>query len=412
MLKLILSYKDVLKNIVSLSLIKFFDLLIPLIVFPFLIIQVGKDNYGIYAFSYALIFYFLNLSQYGFSLSAVKTISEIKNNKKELDKEFSSVLITKLALTFISFLVLIVLIAFIPQFRENAIVICFTGLIILGDALMPIWFFQGIEKMGYITIINLVSKSTFLLLIFMFINSEDDYIYIGLYQSIGFILAGLISLILAVKKYDINLQWVSFTEIKQQLVNGFSSFLIMVTPVLYSNSSIFLLGLFAPFKYVTYLEAGIKISGAFSSMNSILTTVFYPFINRTKSLKVKRTSNYVLMATGVILSLVMFVFGSLFAEIWIGENIDEVKLVIKILSLSPLMLAIISTYGVNGLLLGNKDKLFLRVTLAASFFGLVLGLIIIPKYDYLGAAITIIAARSIYAMFSYYFYRRSGLLRL
>ena len=47
------------------------------------------------------------------------------------------------------------------------------------------------------TIVNVLSKVIFTLLIFIFIKQSDDYIYITLLNSAGFVVAGIISFILA-----------------------------------------------------------------------------------------------------------------------------------------------------------------------------------------------------------------------
>ena len=75
------------ENFISFSLFKVIDALIPLIIIPYLINVVGKDNYGIYAFAYALVFYLLNIVQYGFSLSAVRLIAVNRDNKEKINKK-------------------------------------------------------------------------------------------------------------------------------------------------------------------------------------------------------------------------------------------------------------------------------------------------------------------------------------
>jgi len=62
-------YFGLVENFVSYFLFKVIDAIIPLIIIPYLFKVVGIENYGIYAFAYALIFYLQNIIQ--FWLSAV-----------------------------------------------------------------------------------------------------------------------------------------------------------------------------------------------------------------------------------------------------------------------------------------------------------------------------------------------------
>lgn len=186
-------YYTLIENFISFSLFKVIDAIIPLIIIPYLIGVVGKENYGIYAFAYALVFYLLNIVQYGFSLSAVRLIALNRTDKEKINKIYSSVFTTQLYLAIIVLFILYSLILLITKFNVNKEVYYYFSLIIIGELLFPIWFFLGMEKMRFITVVNLVSKSSFAVLVFFLIKESSDYVYISLYQSIGFLISGLIA---------------------------------------------------------------------------------------------------------------------------------------------------------------------------------------------------------------------------
>lgn len=398
-------YKSIIKNIISLSALKMVDLVIPLIILPYLIITVGKENYGIYAFAYTFIFYFLNVTQYGFSLSAVKNVALIRDDKNKLANYFNEILTTKLFLTCITIGVIILLTLVVPKFRDNNLVILFVSLMLVGDCFTPIWYFQGIEKMQFITFANIISKLTYLVFVYFWITSKDDYVYIGLYQSIGFILSGIISIVYVVKYHKIKLQIKGYSHIKKNLKEGFSSFLILTIPTLYANTSIFLLGMFTPFQNVTLLEAGTKISSVFSAFSTILARALYPFLNRNQQHKKMMVKVQIIL--GFLASLIMFLSAPLVIKLWFRNGLmNDVILVIKILSATPFLLSIIYAFGINGLLVENKDKLFLKATIIASTTGLILGVLLIPNGDYLIAAVVIILSRALYALSTFLFHSK------
>jgi len=394
-------YFSVIENFISLSLFKVIDAVIPLIIIPYLILVVGKENYGIYAFAYALIFYLLNIVQYGFSLSAVRLIALNRNDKKELDKIYSNVFTTQLYLTIVVMVILYLLILTIDKFNEHASLYYFFSLIIVGELLCPIWFFLGMEKMRFITIINLISKSSFAVLTFILINEASDYIYISLYQSIGYIFSGIIAQIIIFKTFKIKLNLSPFSEVKKMLKDGSSAFLTLITPTLYSNTSIFLVGLFGLPQYVGFLEIGSKVSGAFGVLNSVLTHTLYPFVNRNKA--VMKQLNYVFITIGFVLSLLMFFTSEFLITLWLNDPATEIVKVVKFLSPSPFLVSIISAHGVNGLMVNNKDKLYLKAVAIGSICGFIACLIFIPKYFYIGGAIAIILAQVIKAILVYFY---------
>ena len=134
-------YFGLAENFISYFLFKAIDALIPLVVVKYLLDVVNLENYGIYAFAYALIFYFQNIIQFGFDLSAVRTIALIRDDKKKLSEVYSNVLTSQIYLFLISIIILTILILLVPIIAENYIVYCFFFLLLIGELLFPLWFF-------------------------------------------------------------------------------------------------------------------------------------------------------------------------------------------------------------------------------------------------------------------------------
>jgi len=390
---------------VSFSAYKAIDALIPLIIIPYLINVVGSEKYGIYAFGFALIFYLINIVQYGFSLSAVRLISLNRENKTKLNSIYSQVFTTQLYLTFTVLFVLSLLVSFVDKFSEYYVIYLFFYILIIGELLTPMWLFLGIEKMRFITIVNLISKSTFAILTFLLVNKESDFIYISLYQSIGFLISGLTAQYIVFVKLRIKFSLVSFYQVKIMLKDGVSSFLTLITPTIYTNTSIFLIGVFGVPQFVSYMQIGTKVSGAFSVLNTILTNVFYPIINRNNNL-FKRVK-YIFIFFGSLLSLIMYFCSEFLISIWIPEDSTEIIRVVKYLSPTPFLASVISIYGVNGLLVQNKDKLYMIIVAIGSISGFLMGLLLIPKYYYIGGAITVVFALSIKAILSFVYNKKT-----
>lgn len=389
----------------SFSAYKAIDALIPLIIIPYLINVVGSEKYGIYAFGFALIFYLINIVQYGFSLSAVRLISLNRENKTKLNSIYSQVFTTQLYLTFTVLFVLSLLVSFVDKFSEYYVIYLFFYILIIGELLTPMWLFLGIEKMRFITIVNLISKSTFAILTFLLVNKESDFIYISLYQSIGFLISGLTAQYIVFVKLRIKFSLVSFYQVKIMLKDGVSSFLTLITPTIYTNTSIFLIGVFGVPQFVSYMQIGTKVSGAFSVLNTILTNVFYPIINRNNNL-FKRVK-YIFIFFGSLLSLIMYFCSEFLISIWIPEDSSEIIRVVKYLSPTPFLASVIAIYGVNGLLVQNKDKLYMIIVAIGSISGFLMGLLLIPKYYYIGGAITVVFALSIKAILSFVYNKKT-----
>ena len=354
-------YKQLAGNLFFLSINKFVDLGIPIIILPFLISKVGMYNYGIYAFAGSIFTYLLNITSYGFALSAVREISLHRDDSKRVNIIFNRVFSTKLLLVVLSVIFLLLLITIFPEIAKYKIIYyCFT-LMIVADLFNTSWYFYGIEKMGFITMINTISKSTFVILALFFIKKESDFQYIAFYQLIGYLLASIGCIILITTKFKIRLRIAPYIEIKNELIKGFSSFLSLVSPTLYSTFAIFIVGLFGSPIHVTIITTSVRLSAIFSGLNTIMTNVFYPYIvrNRNKELLVKRIFIY----SGILLSIILFILTEFILKIWVGDsiigtNFRDLVFITQILCLSPLLMSFVSAYGINGLLVNQKDHLF------------------------------------------------------
>src|SRR5690606_27116375 len=133
----------------------------------------------IYAFVLSVVFYFFYISQYGFSLSAVRIIAQERNNLEKVNEIFNKVIWTKVFIFLICTIILIMLSFILNSIKDEKFLLFTAYLIVLGDVLNPTWLYRGMERMKFLTIVNVVLKLTYVALVFLFIRKESDYIYIG-----------------------------------------------------------------------------------------------------------------------------------------------------------------------------------------------------------------------------------------
>lgn len=300
--------RSILENFLSLSVLQALNMVLPLLTFPYLVRVLGIDNFGLINFALAIIGYFNILVGFGFELSATKDISVNKESNIKISEIFSSVICIKVILFIISFFIMSLMIFFIDVFYENMLLYFVTFGVVLGNLLFPSWFFQGIEKMKYITLITVITRIFFTILIFVIVREKDDYIFVPLLNSVGSIIGGIFAFLLVFKLYKINLYIPSKIIIARQLKKSYYYFISRIA----NNGSRYLsttiIGTFFGLTTVGYYTLVEKIFYAFTALGGLVSQTIFPFMSRKKDLvlfkKILMVS--VLISLPLILTLMFF----------------------------------------------------------------------------------------------------------
>jgi polysaccharide transporter, PST family len=259
--------------------------LLPLITMPYLVRVLGTEKYGLLAFATALINFFIILTDFGFNLSATREISIHRDDAKAVGRIYSSVLAVKGALVLSSLVILALIVWAFPRFHEFWPIYFLTFGMVVGQALLPIWFFQGMEKMGFVTGLNLTAKIIFTLAVFIFVRKPEDIYWVPAVQSCGFIIAGLAGLWLAWSRFKVRFVHPAFADVKGAFRDSSMFFLSRVSVSIYTSSNAFFLGIFTTNEMVGFYSIAEKIYIALQGLFAPLSTALYPFMSRHKDMR-------------------------------------------------------------------------------------------------------------------------------
>ena len=190
--KTIQKNKILLENMSYLSLLEVFILIAPLITYPYLVDSLGMDVYGLVLTAQALASYASKIIDFGSNRVCAKHVSINRNDKHKLSEIVNSVFFVRLYLFFICLVIYTFVIFIVPAYRAHWLLFILSYGITLNEVLFPQYYFQGIEKMKYSSLINIGIKMLFILLIFAFVTSSNDYCVVPLLYTAGFAIAGII----------------------------------------------------------------------------------------------------------------------------------------------------------------------------------------------------------------------------
>lgn len=406
--------KRLLENFLSLSVLQGANYILPLVTVPYLVRILGPEKFGLIAFAQAFVQYFGVLTNYGFNLSATRKISIYRENKERVSQIFSSVIFIKFSFMLLSLLVLVALIFAIPKFNNDWMLYLFTFGMVIGNVLFPVWFFQGMERMKYITFLNLLTRCIFTVAIFVFIRKQADYLYVPLISSLGAISTGILSLWIVWKDFETRLRIPSLTTVIGQLKDGWHIFISTVAISLYTTSNVFILGLFTNNTIVGYYSGGEKLIRAVRGLLIPVSQTIYPYISklasesRQRALSFVRKSAKLVGSASFLISLALFIFAKPIVDVVLGDQYQKSIIVLRIQAFLPFIIGTATVYA-NFFLLGfgySKEwsNIIIRCGLLSIIFAFIL--IYVLSLKHVGAAISVLATECLVLAFSYLSYKR------
>lgn len=385
-------HKSIVESFFSLSILNALNIVLPLITLPYILRTVGMKNYGIYSYVYVLIQYLLLLNAYGFNYSATKQIAQNRDNFSYINKVYNSVIFCRFLLLFFGVAVFFLVSPFILKSREYYIMFIMGLGVIIGDIFSSVWLFQGLEKMRFITFVNLISKLTFTVLIFIIIRTKDDFIYIILLNSLGFIITGLLSYFIAFRKFKIRLALPNWSDISFQLKDGAALFGSTIGINLYRNANIFILNFFVSEAGVGLYATAEKIIKALQMVTVPITQALFPHLGhkfRMKPIKENVKSLFVISKWfGIFLlflSIATFIFAPILVRILSGqEHIEAIQLV-RIMSGIILLGGLNYLFGMVGLVNLNKQKSFFLGVMISGVISILFLILLVPTLGIISA---------------------------
>ena len=335
------------KNFGYLSALQLFTLFIPIIIYPYLIRVIGKEIWGEIVFAQVIISYASLFINFGFDVSATRDVSVNRDNPIELSKIVSSVFITKLFFGLISTLSVILLINFIPFFSYHKLLYLYTFIFCLGDIFFPIYFFLGIEKMKYITFINLFTKLLFLLFVFIFVKDKSDYILVPLFNGLGAAIGGIIAMVIAIKIYNIKILLVSIAILKSRINTSVNYFITDLSIVLKDRVNLLVIGTFIGFTEVAYYDLGTKIVHIAQTPFSIINRVLLPSFAKEFSRRKLILSVWIFTTVSFLIVILLIIFSDIIVIILGGGQMLPASNIIYIYAIVIPLACISSIYGIG-----------------------------------------------------------------
>lgn len=326
------NHKIIVQNTGYLTAVEVMRMVLPFVALPYVIRTIGGERYGTIAFAQTVISYFIIFINFGMDVSAVKDVSVHRNDKTRLNRVVSSVLLLKFCLFLLAFVVLLLGITFIPYLRSERLLYLFAFMSCFSEILFPVWFYQGIEKMKYLTLIRLTSILFYTTTVFLFVRNAGDYVNVALLQSLGSILSGAISFYVLFKIEKIRLLLPSMNDLRKCFVDSIPFFMSRVSVVANNGMAKIVSGIFFNMEVVGAFDLAQKISTSALVPMQMMNQAVFPHIAKTKSISFVRKYLRIDVLLSLCAAVLLFLLAPWGVKLFAGEQYPEAVALLRILA--------------------------------------------------------------------------------
>lgn len=359
------THKTLLENFSYMTVLQVFILLTPLITYPYLTRTLGTELYGLVITAQILASYATIVVRFGFDSVSARHVSLWREDTSKLTEIMSSILSVRFILWIICFVFYSIIVLAVPIYREHIFLFLFSYGLTLNVLLFPQFFFQGVERMKYITYINIVIQIIFILLIFIVIKKTDDYIYVPILYTIGYLLGGVAALLIIFKKYGIRFYIPNKEQVNYYIKDAFPLFATDAVCTIKDKLGYLLLGILVSMGDVVVYDIGSKLTSLAVQPLTIINTVIFPKMAKDKSNS--QFKKFGVFTFGSILFIVVFIniFLHPIVLFLIGKEVP--LLPVRIFLLSPIFLGIGSYIGSSLIVARGYNKYMFYSILVTTF---------------------------------------------
>ena len=380
-------------NIVSLFTLKGAEYIISFITLPYLLRVLGPDKYGAITFAQVIMNYGILLVDYGFNLTAPRDIA--KADKGDVSQHFAAIMGAKFILLVPILCLGVILLTVFQANIDIWLILCVLPLL-LGNVLFPIWYFQGIQQMQFITVFNLLARTASVLAIFILIRSTADYRLAAFLQSIVPLLAGIISLIVLWRRSRELFCLPKWQDVISKFKDGWDIFISTLFINLYTNSNIFILGILTNDTVVGYYSAANKLIEAVKGLLTPISNAIFPHVSvlfkesKVKAIKFLCKVMHILGCGSFSISLMVFILAEPIVHLVMGEAYRESVLILQIISFLPFIIGLSNIFGIQTMVAFGMQRIFSRILMISAIVNFVLIFPMVMLWQGLGLAITVV----------------------
>ena len=390
-------YRPILKNFVSLASAEIVGKLIAFISTVYLARTLTVEGYGIIGFATAFVSYFILVVQFGLDTIGTRDISR---DNALISKLVNNIIPLRILLTVFGYSILLILIFIISKAEIIRVVVILTGIQLTANIIQLNYVFQGLEKMHYPGIRQVINVLLVLIGYVLFVKSFDDITIAAMIISGSAVAANLGLLIVYLKNYfKIRIEF-DFGYWKYLLKEALPVALSGIMIAVYYNLDMVMLGYYKPETDVGIYNAAYKIFLLGIVPFSLILNSFFPSLSKYNKSAGKEfrwiISRYAaaILFTGIVISAILYIFRNELPVLIFGDLYSASAVPLTVLALNAAVISVNMFFG-NPLLAWGRQMYYLYIVSAGAVTNVILNFVFIPEYSYLGASFATLLSEAV-----------------
>jgi len=368
---------------------------------------IGPEEFGKYVFALSFAAMFIILGDLGLTTLAIR---EVARDRSLISKYLGNIAILKLILSAIAVGIIFLVITLLNYPPDTTKVVYIIGISVFFSSLSTAlrWCFQAFQKMEYEALVNILQGLLLLGIGLTVVYLGRGLIGLAFAHLSTSILIFIFSFLITIKKFAKPRFEIDWDFWKYLIPTAIPIGLTTIFATIYLNTDTVMLSLMKGDAPVGWYNAGHKLVEAIKIIPSMFVLAIFPIlanfykISMESLKKVFRKSMQYLFLLALPIAIGTTILSYKIIPIIWGQEFIPAILALQILIWGGALVFLNSIAGWC-LYAIDKQKIPMYICAIGVVINIILNLILIPKFSYIGAAIAIVITEFIVTLLSFFF---------
>jgi len=401
------------KNIFYNVVLAISQVLFPLITFPYLARVLGPTHIGLLNFADSYARYFILVAAFGIPIYGVREIAKLQQNKEGLAKLLVEIFSINLITTLLLCMVFGASILYVNKLTIETSLFSWSLIFFFLQIFILEWFFIGLNQFKFIALRFFFIRLIFIISVFAFIKSSDDYLTYMKMQVVLNLLLGIINIRFVFKFISLNNFSFKNIQLIKHIKPLFLLFLTIFFISIYLQLDTVILGFLTDAESVGYYSSALKLNKLIIAVFAAISAAMFPtMMNVFHEGNIEKFNTMVEQCFYVILSIGLpsFILVSLCApeiiHILFGIHFERAILPLQISAPIILIVSMSTIFGFQILSALSKDSSILIAAILGTIVSILCTFIFVKQYKENGEALTILITELTVCLSFIYFSRK------